>query len=109
MRTSELDYQLPSELIAQQPVSPRDASRLLIYERSTGKITHRRLTDLPACLHAGDTLIYNDSRVIRARLHAYKLTGGRVELLFLSRRSERLWEALVKPSARLSPGTGLSL
>ncbi len=109
MLTSELDYHLPAELIAQRPVVPRDHSRLFVYDRATREQAHRRLPDLLAYLNPGDALVYNDSRVLRARVHAVKPTGGKVELLFLQRRGVKLWEALVKPSARLKPGAGLEL
>ena len=109
MLTSELDYHLPPELIAQRPVVPRDHSRLLIYNRSTRSMEHRRLPDFLAHLNPGDSLVYNDSRVLRARVHAIKPTGGKVELLFLQRRRPGLWEALVKPSARLRAGAALEL
>lgn len=109
MRTSELDYHLPTELIAQRPVVPRDKSRLLIFNRSTQALEHRRLPDFLAHLNPGDSLVYNNSRVLRARVHAVKPTGGKVELLFLQRRRPGLWEALVKPSARLREGTALEL
>ncbi|MCL4474583.1 MAG: tRNA preQ1(34) S-adenosylmethionine ribosyltransferase-isomerase QueA [Actinobacteria bacterium] len=109
MLTSELDYDLPAELIAQHPVVPRDHSRLLVYHRDTQKTGHRRLTDLVSFLNPGDALVYNDSRVLRAQVHALKPTGGKVELLFLKRRGVRLWEALVKPSARLKEGMEIGL
>ncbi|MBE0428881.1 MAG: tRNA preQ1(34) S-adenosylmethionine ribosyltransferase-isomerase QueA [Thermoleophilia bacterium] len=109
MRTSELDYSLPPELVAQRPVTPRDRSRLLVYDRSSGRIDHSLLPDLAANLSPGDILVYNDSRVIRARLQAVKPGGGRVELLFLRRRSPRLWEALARPSSRLKTGSELGL
>ncbi len=104
MLTSELDFNLPERLIAQRPLTPRDSSRLLAYDRLSGRITHRRLTELPGLLGPGDLLVFNDSRVIKARVLAVKPTGGRVELLLLKRRQARIWEALVKPSARLKPG-----
>ncbi len=109
MLTSELDYHLPAELIAQRPVVPRDHSRLFVYDRATREQDHRRLPDLLAYLNPGDALVYNDSRVLCARVQAVKPTGGKVELLFLQRRGVKLWEALVKPSARLKPGAGLEL
>ncbi|MHB1390695.1 MAG: tRNA preQ1(34) S-adenosylmethionine ribosyltransferase-isomerase QueA [Thermoleophilia bacterium] len=109
MLTSELDYHLPPELIAQHPVTPRDHSRLLVWDRATGVSSHQRLPGLLAHLHAGDILVYNDSRVIRARVFAARRTGGRVELLFLRRRAPALWEALAKPSGRLQEGEELSL
>lgn len=109
MLTSELDYNLPPELIAQHPVVPRDHSRLLVYHRGSRKVEHRQLPDLLTFLNPGDALVYNDSRVLRARVHALKPTGGKVELLFLRRHGVRLWEALVKPSARLKEGVELGL
>ncbi len=108
MRTSELEYELPPELIAQRPASPRDSSRLMVYDRGSGAVDHRRLDELPSLLRRGDLLVYNDSRVMPARLRAVKPTGGRVELLFLDRRGEKRWEVLARPSARLKPGTPLA-
>ncbi len=104
MLTNELDFNLPERLIAQRPLTPRDGSRLLAYDRQSGRIAHRRLAELPGLLGPGDLLVFNDSRVIKARVFAVKPTGGRVELLLLKRRQARIWEALVKPSARLKPG-----
>ncbi|MHB0867308.1 MAG: tRNA preQ1(34) S-adenosylmethionine ribosyltransferase-isomerase QueA [Thermoleophilia bacterium] len=109
MLTSELDYHLPPELIAQHPVTPRDHSRLLVYDRATAVTSHQQLPGLLAFLHPGDILVYNDSRVIRARVFAARRTGGRVELLFLRRRAPGLWEALAKPSGRLKAGEELFL
>lgn len=109
MLTSELDYHLPPQLIAQHPVTPRDHSRLLVYDRSSGEISHERLPDLLAYLNPGDILVYNDTRVIRARVFAARRTGGRVQLLFLRRRGPGLWEALAKPSGRLKAGEELGL
>ena len=109
MLTSELDYDLPQELIAQHPIIPRDRSRLLVYDRASRQIEHRHLPDLLSRLSPGDALVYNDSRVLRARVHVSKPTGGKVELLFLRRHGVRLWEALVKPSARLREGMELGL
>lgn len=109
MRTSKLDYELPPGLIAQHPVVPRDHSRLLVYDRATSVISHHHLSDIPAYLNPGDILVYNDSRVIRARMRAVRLSGGRVELLFLRRRAPGLWEALAKPSGRLREGEELDI
>jgi S-adenosylmethionine:tRNA ribosyltransferase-isomerase len=109
VRTSELDYNLPPELIAQHPVVPRDHSRLLVYNRKRRSTYHKKLADLPALLSPGDILIYNDSRVIRARVYAKKPSGGRVELLFLRRRRDEVWEALARPTSRLKPGMELDL
>jgi S-adenosylmethionine:tRNA ribosyltransferase-isomerase len=109
MRTSDFDYELPPELIAQAPVEPRDASRLLVMHRDTGRLEHRVFRDLVEYLRPGDLLIANDSRVIPARLFARKRpTGGRVELLLLNRRDERTWEVLVG-GKRVRPGTQLEL
>ena len=109
MLTSELDYHLPPELIAQHPLVPRDSSRLMVWERASGRLQHRKMRDLPAFLSPGDILVYNQSRVLRARVFARKPTGGRVEILFLRRRQARIWEALLKPSARLSEGMRLEV
>ena len=83
MKTSEFDYVLPPELIAQTPVEPRDASRLLVVDRRTGELAHRRFSDLPEYLRPDDLLVGNDSRVIPARLHGVKPTGGAVEIFLL--------------------------
>ncbi len=109
MLTSELDYHLPPELIAQHPLVPRDSSRLMVFERNSGRLQHRKMRDLPAFLSPGDILAYNQSRVLRARVFARKPTGGRVEILFLRKRQARIWEALLKPSARLSEGMRLEV
>ena len=108
MRTERFDYELPEELIAQEPVEPRDASRLMVVDRRTGEIVHRRFRDLPDILRPGDVLVANDSRVIPARLFARKQTGGRVEILLLVRRDEVTWEALVR-GRRVRPGTVMHL
>lgn len=109
MRTSEFDYELPPERIAQTPIEPRDAARLMVVHRDTGKIEHRTFRDIVKYLQPADLLVVNDSRVIPARLYARKVpTGGRVELLLLRRREERTWEALVK-GRKVIPGTRLEL
>ncbi len=101
------DYDLPAELIAQEPVEPRDASRLMVVYRKTGTIEHRVFSDLPEYLAPGTLLMMNDTKVLPARLVGRKETGGRVEILLLRRRQDGLWEALAKPSRRLRPGTEL--
>jgi S-adenosylmethionine:tRNA ribosyltransferase-isomerase len=95
MKTSDFDYNLPESSIAQTPVEPRDASRLLILHRATGELEHRIFRDIGDYVRAGDLLILNQTRVIPARIYAHKETGGRVELLLLRRRDELTWEALV--------------
>lgn len=97
MLTSEFDYELPPELIAQTPVEPRDASRLLVLDRSRQSLEHRSFRDILDYLRPGDLLVCNETRVIPARLYALKIpSGGRVELLLLARRGPRTWETLVK-------------
>ncbi|MCX7681706.1 MAG: tRNA preQ1(34) S-adenosylmethionine ribosyltransferase-isomerase QueA [Anaerolineae bacterium] len=108
MKTSEFDYELPPELIAQTPVEPRDASRLMVLDRRTGTILHRRFYELPEFLSPGDLLVYNESRVIPARLFASKPTGGQVEILLLRQRSGDTWECLVRGKS-VRPGTRLLL
>jgi S-adenosylmethionine:tRNA ribosyltransferase-isomerase len=95
LRTDAFEYDLPSELIAQAPVEPRDASRLMVVDRESGELSHRRFRDLLEYLHAGDMLVANDSRVIPARLYGHKSTGGQVEVLLLKQLGDRHWEVLV--------------
>jgi len=95
MQTSDFDYHLPESSIAQTPLEPRDASRLLVLHRATGQIEHRIFRELGLFLNPNDLLILNRTRVIPARIFASKETGGRVELLLLRRRDELTWEALV--------------
>jgi len=97
-------------LIAQTPVEPRDASRLLVLHRSDGRIEHCHFRDIITYLHPGDLLVANESRVIPARLFAHKLpSGGKVEILLLSKRSDETWEVLLKPGRRVKPGTRLAI
>ncbi len=106
MRTSDFDYDLPPELIAQTPLEPRDSSRLLVVDRRTGALSHTTFSHLPELLQAGDLLVLNDSRVIPARLHGRRLpTGGAVELLLLRRLETGVWEALARPARTLKAGT----
>ena len=108
LRTDDFDYPLPPELIAQMPIEPRDHSRLLTLDRTTGAMQHRRFFDIAALLRRGDLLVFNDSRVIPARLHGRKVgSGGQVELLLLHPIEPRLWQALARPSKRLAAGTRL--
>ncbi len=107
MRANELDYGLPEELIAQHPVAPRDASRLLVYDRATGATRHRTFAELPDEVE-GHLAVVNDTRVVPARLRLRRETGGEVEVLLLERLDETLWEALARPSRRLRPGERLA-
>ena len=106
MKTSDFDYVLPEELIAQTPVEPRDHSRLLVYHRKDGSIEHKHFYDVIDYLHPGDALVVNETRVIPARLLGEKEdTGVPVEVLLLRRMNATDWEALVRPGRRLKPGT----
>jgi S-adenosylmethionine:tRNA ribosyltransferase-isomerase len=104
--TARLDYELPEELIAQHPVEPRDASRLLVHRRSTGAVEHRRFDELPSLL-TGELVVVNDSRVVPARLRLRRETGGVVEILLVEQVDEGVWEALARPGRRLRPGERL--
>jgi len=105
MKTSDFDYHLPPELIAQTPIEPRDHSLLLVLGRATGAVEHRHFFDIIDYLHSGDVIVFNDSRVIPARLKGTRSgSGGKVEILLLRRRAPGAWEALVKPARRLQPG-----
>lgn len=107
MLLSQFDYELPEAAIAQVPMVPRDASRLLVLHRDTGAREHRVFREVLDYLQAGDTLVLNDTRVIPARVRAVKETGGRVELLLLARRAPGEWEASVRPGRRVPPGARL--
>jgi S-adenosylmethionine:tRNA ribosyltransferase-isomerase len=107
MLLSQFDYELPEAAIAQVPMVPRDASRLLVLHRDTGAREHRVFREVLNYLQAGDTLVLNDTRVIPARVRAVKETGGRVELLLLARRAPGEWEASVRPGRRVPPGARL--
>ncbi|HZR93599.1 MAG TPA: tRNA preQ1(34) S-adenosylmethionine ribosyltransferase-isomerase QueA [Gaiellaceae bacterium] len=107
MDSSELDYDLPPELIAQRPAEPRDASRLLVYDRASDRVRHRLFTDLPQELEAGELVVVNDSRVVPARLALRRPGGGAAEVLLLESLADGVWEALARPSARLRPGMRL--
>ncbi len=107
MDTAALDYDLPDEAIAQQPIEPRDAARLLVDLGPGAAPEHRHIRDLPALVGPDDLIVVNDTKVIPARLRLRKPTGGAVEVLLLERRPEGDWEALVRPSRRVAPGTSL--
>lgn len=107
MDTAILDYELPAELIAQRPVTPRDASRLLVYRRRSGEIEHRVFSELPDLL-SGELVVVNDTRVVPARLRLRRESGGEVEVLLLERvDADGLWEGLARPGRRLRPGERL--
>jgi len=109
VRTDDFDYDLPSGMIAQHPAEPRDACRLLVLDRASGQIDHRRFGDLLEYLRPGDVLVLNETRVLPARLHGAKdETGGSVELLLLRERYEGAWECLAKPGRRLKPGARIT-
>jgi S-adenosylmethionine:tRNA ribosyltransferase-isomerase len=108
--TDLFDYQLPQELIAQQPAEPRDSSRLLVIDRATGTLTHSRFDQIGRWLRAGDLLVVNRSRVVPARLAARRRPGGgAAEILLLRRLEPGRWEALVRPGRKLAPGSLLDL
>jgi S-adenosylmethionine:tRNA ribosyltransferase-isomerase len=107
MKASELDYELPAELIAQSPLERRDDSRLLVYERSTGVVEHRRFRDLRALLPGDTVLVVNDTRVVPARLRVKRPGGGQAEVLLLEPLGDGVWEALARPSRRLRAGMSL--
>lgn len=105
MKTSDFFYELPEELIAQNPLEDRTASRLLVLDRKTDKLEHKIFSDVIDYLNPGDCLVINNTRVIPARLIGEKEgTGGKVEILLLKRRENDIWESLVKPGKKLRPG-----
>ena len=104
MKTSDFNYQLPEELIAQTPLERRDASRLMTLDRKTGEVTHRHFYDLVDLLQPGDCLVMNDSRVLPARLMGHRPTGGVVEVLLLRDLGNKCWECLCKPGRKMQVG-----
>ena len=104
MLLSDFDYELPEELIAQTPIEPRNASRLMVLDPTNGTIEHHHFYDLKKFLTPGDTLIFNDTRVIPARLIGHRETGGRVEVFLLRRLDGNHWETLVKPGKKAQIG-----
>lgn len=97
---SDFDYVLPPDRIAQEPLARRDDCRLLVLDRASGALLHRRFRDLPDLLHPGDLLVLNDTRVLPARLYGHKLSGGRVEILLTRRRDSSRWLAMTRPGLR---------
>lgn len=106
MQLSDFDFDLPAERIAQQPMSGRDQSRLMVVNRAQQSITHDVFCHVGRYLRSGDVLVMNDTKVIPARLHGRKVaTGGKVEVLLLHDTGDGVWEVLLKPAAKVAPGT----
>ncbi len=109
MLVKDYDYELPKELIAQDPLEDRSSSRLLVLDKATGEFSHHVFTEIIDYLEPGDCLVINDTKVIPARLYGVKEdTGAKVEVLLLKRTGENEWETLVKPGRKLKPGTMVS-
>lgn len=108
MLVTDFDYDLPQELIAQHPMEPRDHSRLLVVDKKTGEIEHKHFYDLVNYLKPSDVLVFNDTRVIPARLHGTKDTGAHVEVFLLTRRDATDWEVLVRPGKKLQVGAKIN-
>ncbi len=105
MKTSDFDYFLPQELIAQTPAEPRDSSRLLVYHRDNNQIDHRHFYDIVDYLHKGDVLVVNNTKVLPARIYGVKdKTGGHIEFLLLKRLDYTHWEVILKPGRIAKPG-----
>ena len=106
MKTTDFDYLLPESLIAQTPIEPRDHSKLMILDRTSGEIKHRHFFDILDYLIEGDVMVFNDSRVIPARLYGKEdVRGYEVELLLLSQLQKNVWRSLVKPGRRMRVGS----
>lgn len=109
MKTSDFYYELPKELIAQDPLADRSSSRLLVLDKKTGAVRHRHFKDIMAYLNPGDCLVINDTKVIPARLVGFREgTGAKIEVLLLNRKEGDMWETLVKPGKKAKPGTRIS-
>ena len=108
MKTSDFDYELPRELIAQYPADRRDESRLLVVRRDGGALEHRRFRDVGEYFEPGDVLVVNESEVIPARLLGRRSGGGRAEMFLLRDLADHRWEVLVRPGARIREGAELS-
>lgn len=109
LKTSDFNFDLPQELIAQTPIEDRSASRLMVLDKETGEIEHKIFRDIKEYLKPGDCLVLNDTRVIPARLIGEKVdTGGKIEFLLLKRNTDDTWESLVKPGKRAKIGTKFS-
>ena len=109
MKKSDFNYNLPEELIAQTPVTPRDHSRLMVVDRESGAITHRHFYNLCDILQKGDLLVMNDSRVLPARLYGEKVDNGTfIEFLLLEQKGDKLWEIICRPGKKAKVGTKFS-
>jgi S-adenosylmethionine:tRNA ribosyltransferase-isomerase len=108
-RTGDFDYNLPPELIAQTPLEPRDHSRLMVLDRKSQNISHHHFYDITGFLQPGDVLVFNESRVIPARIHGNKTTGARVELLLIQKLEPCIWRCLARPAKRLAPGSVVNI
>lgn len=108
-KTSDYDFELPSELIAQTPLERRDASRLMVVRRESGTIEHRVFSDLPSLMASGDAVVVNRSRVMRARLVGTRSSGAPGEVLLLKPLGDHRWEAMVSPGGKLRPGRRLTI
>jgi len=106
-KVSDFDYDLPQELIAQDPIEPRDASRLLIMDKETGAISHSAFSQLPERLNPGDVLVLNDTKVLPARLFAKRKSGATIEVLLLKQVGLKSWQVLVRPGKKALPGERL--
>ena len=110
MKTSDFDYPLPTKLIAQTPIEPRDQARLMVLNRSDSSLKHHRFFEIADYLRDGDILVFNNSRVIPARLSGRKVdSGGKLEILLLRRLSPNVWETLVKPGKRVKIGARIEI
>ena len=108
INVKDYDYDLPEELIAQDPLEDRSSSRLMVLDRQTGDVEHRHFTDILEYLHPGDCLVINNTKVIPARLFGVKEdTQAKIEVLLLKRKENDIWETLVKPGKKAKPGTKL--
>ena len=106
MNVSDFNFELPQELIAQDPLEKRDNSKLMVLDKNTGAITHKIFYEIEEELQYGDCLVINDTKVIPARLYGVREgTGAQIEVLLLKRRDKDVWEVLVKPGKKAKPGT----
>src|SRR5205823_3819353 len=108
-RTSDYDFDLPAELIAQHPLDRRDSSRLLVVNRATGALTHAVFSDLEKLIDPGDVMVVNRSRVVRARLLGHRDSGAPAEVLLLRSRGPAVFEAMVSPGGKLKPGRRVTI